>query len=241
MSWGFRVAPNAEFSVLDPMANSSRLVLPTTIAPASRSLVTTVASYGGRQPSRIFDEQVVGMPCVHKLSLRAIGTPASGPGSRPTVTASSISAARARASSASTRLKAWMSPSRSSIVARCRSSTSSALGRRSRSEHLVAVEAVHLDVLAHHVGDGRGMGHRLDIVEIERIDVGEVVEHGAQLVGRLVELVVAQRQPRELGHLGDSLWGDAVGHEEPRYRPHETPSPSDSHPEPSRELASALR
>jgi hypothetical protein len=44
VSSGLRVAPNAEFSVLEPMANSSRLVLPTTIAPASRSLVTTVAS-----------------------------------------------------------------------------------------------------------------------------------------------------------------------------------------------------
>ena len=35
------------------MANSSRLVLPTTTAPAARSRSTTVASYGGRQPSRI--------------------------------------------------------------------------------------------------------------------------------------------------------------------------------------------
>ena len=43
-SSGLRVGPNAEFSVLDPMANSSRLVLPTTIAPAARSRSTTVAS-----------------------------------------------------------------------------------------------------------------------------------------------------------------------------------------------------
>ncbi len=41
---GLRVGPNAEFSVEDPMANSSRLVLPTMIAPAWRSRVTTVAS-----------------------------------------------------------------------------------------------------------------------------------------------------------------------------------------------------
>ena len=53
------------------------------IAPASRSFVTTVASYGGRHPSRIFDEHVVGMPRVHMLSLRAIGTPASAPGVAP--------------------------------------------------------------------------------------------------------------------------------------------------------------
>jgi hypothetical protein len=43
-SWGFRVVPKAEFSVDDPMANSSMLVFPTITAPASRSRVTTVAS-----------------------------------------------------------------------------------------------------------------------------------------------------------------------------------------------------
>jgi hypothetical protein len=43
-SSGLRVGPNAEFSVLDPIANSSRLVLPIRIAPACSSLVTIVAS-----------------------------------------------------------------------------------------------------------------------------------------------------------------------------------------------------
>src|SRR4051794_5904466 len=61
-SWGLRVGPNAEFSVELPMANSSRFVLPTTMPPAAAIRCTTVASYGGRQPSRIFDEHVVGMP-----------------------------------------------------------------------------------------------------------------------------------------------------------------------------------
>src|SRR5436853_7548072 len=77
-SCGLRVGPNAEFSVDDPMANSSRLVLPTTIAPASCSRDTIVASYGGRQCSRMRDEHVVGTPRVHMLSLRATATPASG-------------------------------------------------------------------------------------------------------------------------------------------------------------------
>src|SRR5438128_1816262 len=82
-SWGLRVGPNAEFSVEDPMANSSRLVLPMTIAPAARTRSTTVASYGGRQPSRIFDEHVVAIPRVHRLSFSAMGTPASGPVTSP--------------------------------------------------------------------------------------------------------------------------------------------------------------
>ena len=76
---------------------------------AARS--TTVASYGGRHPSRIRDEQVVGMPRVQRLSLSATGTPASGPGSSPSATADRPRRAAARASSASTRLNACSSAS----------------------------------------------------------------------------------------------------------------------------------
>ena len=43
-SCGFRLGPKAEFSVDEPMANSSRLVLPTRTAPASARSSTTVAS-----------------------------------------------------------------------------------------------------------------------------------------------------------------------------------------------------
>ena len=43
-SCGLRVGPKAEFSVDEPMANSSRLVLPTMTAPAAASRSTTVAS-----------------------------------------------------------------------------------------------------------------------------------------------------------------------------------------------------
>src|SRR6476646_11641159 len=59
-SRGLRVGPKAEFSVDEPMANSSMLVLPTTTAPASATRCTTVASYGGRQPSRMRELHVVG-------------------------------------------------------------------------------------------------------------------------------------------------------------------------------------
>ena len=44
--------------------------------------------------------------------MRATGTPASGPGSRPAATAASTASAAARAASAVTRLKAWTSASR---------------------------------------------------------------------------------------------------------------------------------
>src|SRR4051812_5467938 len=79
VSCGLRVGPKALFSVDEPMATSSRFVLRGGRAPAATSRSTTVAVYGGRHPSRIRDEHVVGMPRVQRLSLRATVTPASGP------------------------------------------------------------------------------------------------------------------------------------------------------------------
>src|SRR5262249_33665257 len=75
---GLCVGPNAEFSVEDPMANSSQLVLPTTTAPARSRRATAVASYGGTYDSRMRDDAVVATPRVQRLSLSATGTPASG-------------------------------------------------------------------------------------------------------------------------------------------------------------------
>src|SRR5215469_12991514 len=72
-----------EFSVEEPIANSSMLVFPMRTAPAPRSRRVTVDSYGGTQPSRIFDPHVVGIPTVVNKSLTATGTPASAPSSSP--------------------------------------------------------------------------------------------------------------------------------------------------------------
>ena len=47
-SQGLRVIPMEEFSVVDPIANSSRLTLPMMMAPACRKRATAVASYGGQ-------------------------------------------------------------------------------------------------------------------------------------------------------------------------------------------------
>ena len=60
----------------EPIANSSMFVLPRIGIPAARSRETSVASYGGTQPSRIREPQVVGSPWVAMTSLTAIGTPA---------------------------------------------------------------------------------------------------------------------------------------------------------------------
>src|SRR5204863_8038216 len=93
---GLRVGPKAEFSVEEPIANSSQLVLPTTIAPARSRRVTTVASYGGTNDSRIFDPAVVRTPRVQRVAFSAIVTPASG-ASRQRSRSRSISAARTSA------------------------------------------------------------------------------------------------------------------------------------------------
>src|SRR5262249_14600404 len=78
-SHGFPVFLNAEFSVEPPIANSSMLVRPTSTAPASRSFVITVASYGARKLSRIRDAHVVFCPRSQKMSFTATGNPASRP------------------------------------------------------------------------------------------------------------------------------------------------------------------
>jgi len=98
---GLRVGPKAEFSVDEPIANSSQLVLPITTAPARSSRATAVASYGGTNVSSIFDAAVVLTPRVHRLSLIATGTPVSG-ASRQRSRSRSRSAARANARSAVT-------------------------------------------------------------------------------------------------------------------------------------------
>src|SRR3954453_23112429 len=78
-SHGFCTGPYPEFSLEDPIANSSMLVLPRTAAPAARRFATAVLVYGGRSPARMRDPAMLGTPSTQKRSLTASGTPASGP------------------------------------------------------------------------------------------------------------------------------------------------------------------
>src|SRR5574337_153537 len=80
---GLRVRKKAEFSVEEPIANSSMLVFPSRIASCAFSRRMTVASYGGIYGSRIFDAQVVRTPCVQMTSLIASGIPANGGSGAP--------------------------------------------------------------------------------------------------------------------------------------------------------------
>ena len=74
-SHGFRVGPHAEFSVDEPMANSSVFVLPRRESPAAFVRAATVASNTGVYPLRIFEPAVVSIPFVEITSLSAIGMP----------------------------------------------------------------------------------------------------------------------------------------------------------------------
>ena len=110
-SRGLRVGPNAEFSV----ERAHRELVEVGLADGDRagrhararrpSRRTAAASPRGSATSTWS-----ATPRVQRLSLSAIGTPASGPGSSPRATAASIASAAARASSASTRLNACSSP-----------------------------------------------------------------------------------------------------------------------------------
>ena len=118
-SQGFCVVPYAEFSVDEPIANSSIFVLPRITTPAAFNFATTVESYGGRQPSRIFDPAVVGIPFCARISLTAIGTPASGESFSPLARFLSIASACSKAPALSICKKALILPSTAAIRSKC--------------------------------------------------------------------------------------------------------------------------
>ena len=80
---------------------------------------TTVESYGGRQPSRIFDPAVVGMSFCTMTSFNASGTPARGESFSPAARFASTAAACASAPWLSTKRNACTSVSTDSMRSRC--------------------------------------------------------------------------------------------------------------------------
>ena len=219
-----------------------------------RGAATTVASYGGRQPSRIRDEQVVGHAARAEVVLerdRARRPAVRGP--RRAAIRSSIAAAAARASSASTRLKAWISASRAAT--RARWDVDHGHGRGRARAHSVR-DRDHGRRLAGGVGrrltaprpgsaargsarprragaaastssrssvgpttssrstlrSGRGAYMGTTSARSSASMSCEVLEHGAQLLGVAVELVVGELEPGQAGDVGDVGGGDGFGH-----------------------------
>src|SRR5919205_3281684 len=84
-SHGLRTGPVAEVWLPPEKQRSSQTDLPATVAPASSSRVTTVASSDGTNPSRVCEPFIIGTPATAVLSLIATVRPASGPLSAPRI------------------------------------------------------------------------------------------------------------------------------------------------------------
>src|SRR5687768_2717853 len=194
-SHGFFDGPSAEFSVDEPIANSSRLVLPMTIAPAASSRSTTVALYGGMKPRRILDEAVVGTPAVHMLSFSAIGTPWSGPADRP-----AASSARARSSerSAITVLKA--DNFGSSCVIRASDCSHVATAVVSRLRICLASVVAVINLSRRSLGEGRSTDYARDFEETRfECRIRRVAEQLRPRQRRVGNIVAIDRAIENLG------------------------------------------
>ena len=78
-SHGLRTGPLREVWLPPEKHRSSHTALPTIVAPASSTRVTTVASRRGTNPSTVADPFIIGSPATSMLSLIATRRPASGP------------------------------------------------------------------------------------------------------------------------------------------------------------------
>src|SRR5215207_5057277 len=87
------------------------------------------------------------------------------------------------------------------------------LGLRRCRQDLVAVEGRLLDVVTHDVDEPVRLRHRRHVGEVEGVDVGEVLEHVAELGGGRLELVRRELEPSQPGNLGDDVAGDPFRHD----------------------------
>src|SRR5262249_56051273 len=73
---------------------SSQTALPVIVAPAPSSLLTTVASRPGMNPSTVAEPFIIGTPATAMLSLTATRRPASGPSARAVISVVTYQAPR---------------------------------------------------------------------------------------------------------------------------------------------------
>ena len=84
-SQGLRTGPLSEVWLAPEKQRLSQTALPTTVAPASSSRVTTVASYDGTNPSTVREPFIIGTPATEMLSLIATRTASSAPPEVPMI------------------------------------------------------------------------------------------------------------------------------------------------------------
>ncbi len=134
---GLRVTPKVADSVKPQIASSGSSVLPTTIAPASRSrrTISESAATGSGKPSV---PRVVCSPARSVESLSAIGTPSSGRSSPPLSRASACSASSSARSASTTRNEFSRGSSRS---IRSKRSRTNSVGETSPARTISACRA----------------------------------------------------------------------------------------------------
>jgi hypothetical protein len=76
----------------------------------------------------------------------------------------------------------------------------------------VAVQRGTDGIVAEDVLQRQGLRHRDHVVEVQRVDVPEVVEHGRQLLGVAGQLLVGQLQASQAGDVGHLGRREAIGH-----------------------------
>ena len=79
VSHGLATVPVCVLTPVGPNANSTRLVFPNTIAPASMSRCATVAVWRATLSASTFEPPAVRLPSTSTRSLSAIGMPCNGP------------------------------------------------------------------------------------------------------------------------------------------------------------------
>ena len=138
-SQGLPVRPQSGLWVKPEWANSGVVVLPTMIAPACLKRRTITGSASATQCSKQYEPRVVRWPLVGVKSLKATGSPCSGPSGSPRITAASASRAWARASSGKTKQKAFSTGCTASIRASEASTRSTGETSRRRTRRACSV------------------------------------------------------------------------------------------------------
>ena len=83
---GLRTVAKTSFPSMAAPSPSLTVVLPTMVAPASKSRVTAVASTSAMTPSRWREPFSIGRPATEIVSLMPARMPASGPSAAPSIT-----------------------------------------------------------------------------------------------------------------------------------------------------------
>ena len=79
-------------------------------------------------------------------------------------------------------------------------------------EDLVAVQAGARDILTEDVGQRERVRRRQHALDVERLDVGRMLEHSGQLGGKPLELVVRKGEARQAGDVRYVVLGNGLGH-----------------------------